>query len=103
MTDILDMDDPDDVTATHSQHFGVVTSNTDQVSATTGAFVLQHSPASALDHRTVGVRNLIVDWLEDAVDDLNNHAGSMHRYVVETNQALRDSDVAGGAQVSRSI
>ncbi|WP_040699038.1 hypothetical protein [Nocardia vinacea] len=103
MTYILDTDDPDDVTATHGQHFGVVTSHTSQVSATTGAFVLQHSPASALDHRTVKVRDLIVGWFGDAVDDLNDHAGSMHRFVVETNQALRGTDVAGGAQVSGSI
>ncbi|MEV2226068.1 hypothetical protein AB0E01_40310 [Nocardia vinacea] len=103
MTYILDTDDPDDVTATHGQHFGVVTSHTGQVSATTDAFVLQHSPASALDHRTVRVRDLIVEWFGNAVDDLNDHAGSMHRYVVETNQAHRSSDVAGGAQVSRSV
>ncbi|WP_433683860.1 hypothetical protein [Nocardia sp. CA-119907] len=100
---ILDMDDPDDVTATHGHHVGVVTSYAGQVSATTDAFVLQHSPVSALDHRTVGVRNLILEWFGPAVDDLINHAGSMHRHVVETNQALRGADVAGGARVSESI
>ncbi|WP_433525817.1 hypothetical protein ACQPZ2_13405 [Nocardia pseudovaccinii] len=103
MTYILDTDDPDDVTATHGQHFGVVTSSTGHVSATTDAFALQHSPVSELDHRAVRVRDQIVGWFGDAVDDLNDHAGSMHRYVVETNQALHGSDVAGGAQVSGSI
>lgn len=103
MTYILDMDDPDDVTATHNHHVGVVTSYTGQVSANTDAFVLQHSPSSALDHRTVRVRDLIVEWFGDAVDDLNSHAGSMHRHVVETNQAIRGTDVAGGTQVTESI
>lgn len=99
----FDIDDPNDVTATHGHHVGVVTSYTGQVSANTDAFVLQHSPASVLDHRLVRVRNQIVEWFGDAVDDLNDHVGSMHRYVVETNQALHGTDVAGGAQVSESI
>ncbi|WP_433733137.1 hypothetical protein ACQP0C_12820 [Nocardia sp. CA-129566] len=103
MTYILDMDDPDDVTAIHGRHFGIVTSSTGQVNATTGAFVLQHKPVSELDHRSVEVRDLILGWFGNRIDDLNSHAGSMYRYVVETNQALHGADVAGGAQVSRSI
>lgn len=99
---MLDMDDPSEVIAASRDFARAVTSTTGRVSGMADDLDLEHRPDSALDHRAVHIRNLVVESFGSAVSARNGHTGTTDSQVHAAATAIGNGDT-GGAAVVRSV